>query len=185
MLARALFYPTLTYNIVLEKLSCRQWYSRIDETVILGALPFRGMTHKLVEDEDVRGVVTMNEDYELKHFVNTDTEWDTVGVTRLQLSTVDIFATPTQGQVHAGVAFIMEQACHGHSVYVHCKAGRTRSATLVACYLIKKHLWTPEEAVEFIRAKRPHILLRKPQWNTIKTFYADISSTSTSSPLTS
>ena len=58
-------------------------------------------------------------------------------MTWLQLSTVDIFATPTQGQVHAGVAFIMEQARHGHSVYVHCKAGRTRSATLVACYLIK------------------------------------------------
>ena len=25
----------------------------------------------------------------------------------------------------------------GDSVYVHCKAGRTRSATVVACYLMK------------------------------------------------
>jgi len=47
MLARAFFYPTLTYNIVLEKLSCRQWYNRIDETVILGALPFRSITQKV------------------------------------------------------------------------------------------------------------------------------------------
>ncbi|KAK2179994.1 hypothetical protein NP493_463g02059 [Ridgeia piscesae] len=174
MLARAFFYPTLTYNIVLEKLSCRQWYNRIDETVILGALPFRSITQKLVQDEGVRGVITMNEDFELKRFVNTDTEWDSVGVKRLQLSTVDLVGSPTQAQVHAGIEFIQENAKNGHSVYVHCKAGRTRSATLVACYLMKKHLWRPEEAVEYIRAERPHILLRKAQWQTINTFYSDI-----------
>jgi len=27
------------------------------------------------------------------------------------------------------------------TVYVHCKAGRTRSATLVACYLITVRSW--------------------------------------------
>ena len=31
------------------------------------------------------------------------------------------------------------QSDYSPSVYVHCKAGRTRSATLVACYLIKVH----------------------------------------------
>lgn len=44
MLARASFYPTLLYNVMMEKLSNRTWYSRIDETVILGALPFRSIT---------------------------------------------------------------------------------------------------------------------------------------------
>ena len=39
--------------------------------------------------------------------------------------------------MHAGVAFIMEHSLKRNSVYVHCKAGRTRSATLVACYLMK------------------------------------------------
>lgn len=38
------FYPTLFYNVVMTKLSSRRWYDRIDETVLLGALPFRGMT---------------------------------------------------------------------------------------------------------------------------------------------
>ena len=56
---------------------------------------------------------------------------------RLQLSTVDLVGSPTQAQVHAGIEFIQENAKNGHSVYVHCKAGRTRSATLVACYLMK------------------------------------------------
>lgn len=43
-LARLLFYPTLGYNVVMEKLSSRRWFDRVDETVILGALPFRSMT---------------------------------------------------------------------------------------------------------------------------------------------
>lgn len=41
MFGRITFYPTLAYNIALEKLSVRKWYNRIDETVVLGALPWR------------------------------------------------------------------------------------------------------------------------------------------------
>lgn len=46
-LARLLFYPTLAYNVVLEKVSSRRWFDRVDETVILGALPFRSMTKQV------------------------------------------------------------------------------------------------------------------------------------------
>lgn len=53
MLARISFYPSLFYNVVMEKFSSRNWYDRIDETVILGALPFRSMT-KQVSEELVR-----------------------------------------------------------------------------------------------------------------------------------
>ncbi|KAF8791967.1 Phosphatidylglycerophosphatase like protein [Argiope bruennichi] len=72
MLARATFYPTLLYNIVMEKLTSRTWYDRIDEIVILGALPFRNITDKLIEEENVRGVVSMNEDFELQRWVTTE-----------------------------------------------------------------------------------------------------------------
>lgn len=47
MFARVTFYPTLVYNILMEKISSRNWYDRIDETVILGALPFRSMTKQV------------------------------------------------------------------------------------------------------------------------------------------
>ena len=46
-LARLLFYPTLAYNVVMEKVSSRRWFDRVDETVILGALPFRSMTKQV------------------------------------------------------------------------------------------------------------------------------------------
>lgn len=43
MLARVSFYPTLFYNVMMEKVTARRWYDRIDEHTILGALPFRSL----------------------------------------------------------------------------------------------------------------------------------------------
>lgn len=76
------------------------------------------------------------------------------------------------------------------SIYIHCKAGRTRSATLVggnefsleiktlifsiiqvACYLMSKHNWNPHESVNFIKTRRPHIRLHSKQLGSIDTFY--------------
>lgn len=48
MFARLSFYPTLFYNVVMEKVSARRWYDRIDETVLLGALPFQKMTEQVL-----------------------------------------------------------------------------------------------------------------------------------------
>lgn len=44
MFARVTFYPTLFYNVVMERFTVRRWYDRIDENVILGALPFPHLT---------------------------------------------------------------------------------------------------------------------------------------------
>lgn len=64
-----------------------------------------------------------------------------MGVEFLQLATTDIFETPCQKKLHEGVEFINKVVKQKDSeleptVYVHCKAGRTRSATLVGCYLM-------------------------------------------------
>ena len=65
-----------------------RWYDRVDDTVILGALPFRSQTEKvsthtytavssvmiklqLVKKEDVRVVLSFNEPYELQWFTNS------------------------------------------------------------------------------------------------------------------
>ncbi len=43
----------------------------------------------------------------------------------------------------------------GEHIYVHCHAGMQRSACVVAAYLIRQYKMTPQEAVYFIRNKRP------------------------------
>lgn len=185
------FYPTLFYNVVMTKISSRKWYDRIDETVLLGALPFRGMTKWFVQEENVRGIVTLNEDWELEDFCNTEKEWKEVGVTQLKIPTVDFTGSPSQDNINKAVNFIVHHKDnHLGSVYVHCKAGRTRSATVVACYLVRVHGWSPERAVQFIQEKRPHIWLRDKQLDSIQQFYnmcnnsSNSNNNSSSSPTT-
>ena len=163
-------------------------------------------------EEKVKAVVSMNEDFELKFWVTTKDEWQRMGIKFLQLNTADILHAPTQDKLRTGVTFIQQFNGTDGSVYVHCKAGRTRSATLVACYLMKvsqqmnkwtcfnfsiipllannlqihcllitksyvyllqRHEWEPKEAVDYIKSKRNHILLRSKQWEAINRFYAE------------
>ncbi|XP_027216352.1 phosphatidylglycerophosphatase and protein-tyrosine phosphatase 1 [Penaeus vannamei] len=173
LFARVTFVPTLAFNLFMERASSRRWFDRIDNRVILGALPFRSMTKQLVEGEGVRGVVSMNEDYELKWLSNMKQEWATAGVNFLQLSTTDIFEAPCQEKLQQGVEFIrdFDKSNQEGLVYVHCKAGRTRSATLVACYLMAKNQWTPEKALAHIQERRAHIWLGPKQHEAINIFY--------------
>jgi atypical dual specificity phosphatase len=172
MFARVTFLPTLAYNVAMERMSARRWFDRIDKTVILGALPFRSTyTEKMIEAERIRGVVSMNEDYELALFSHQTEGWRKLGVDFLQLSTTDIFQAPSQEKLERGVEFIHSIAPKGDSVYVHCKAGRTRSATLVGCYLMSLHRWNPEQAVQYMQEKRPHILLHSKQWEALHKYH--------------
>merc|ERR1719288_548646 len=121
----------------------------------------------------------MNEDYELRYFSNQTSEWNDLGVEFLQLATVDIFEAPSADKLKQGVDFItrITQERPHSSFYVHCKAGRTRSATLVGCYLIEKYGMSPEEAVSLMIEKRPHVLLRPEQWEALRDFHANSTST--------
>lgn len=67
VLSRLGFYPSLLHNVILARTSERNWYDRIDENVILGALPFRGMVDEL-KSQGVTGVVSLNMDFELWMF---------------------------------------------------------------------------------------------------------------------
>ncbi|KAG8455089.1 hypothetical protein GDO86_001347 [Hymenochirus boettgeri] len=170
--ARVAFYPSLFYNMVMEKVTSRKWYNRIDQTVVLGALPFRSMSSKLTSEENVRGVITMNEEYETWLLCNSTEEWKALGVEQLRLSTVDFMGVPKLEHLKEGVEFIHKHRKNGSSVYIHCKAGRSRSATMVAAYLIQTHKWKPEVAAAFIAKHRPHIIIRNNQLQMLEMFYS-------------
>ena len=59
--------------------------------------------------------------------------------------------------IESGVDFIHRHVTQGGSVYVHCKAGRARSATVVLCYLVAYKHMTPQAAQQYLLEKRPHI----------------------------
>ncbi|XP_042295123.1 phosphatidylglycerophosphatase and protein-tyrosine phosphatase 1 [Sceloporus undulatus] len=171
--ARLFYYPTLLYTLVRERVpgSQRPWFSRIDHAVLLGALPLRGRCRQLVDEENVRGVLTMNEEYETRFLCCSPQEWEAMGVEQLRLSTVDLTGVPSLENLHKGVEFVLKHRERGNCVYVHCKAGRFRSATMVAAYLIQVHQWTPQEAIEAIAKIRPHIIVRTKQVQLLEDFH--------------
>lgn len=189
MFARVAFYPTLFYTYVMTRVSSRCWYNRVDQWVVVGGLPIWSVAKQLVAEENVKAVVSLTQDFETKDFTPSEQEWKEMGVEQLQVSTVDFTGTPSQDKIRLAVDFIMRHRKQNHSVYVHCKAGRTRSVTIVACYLIQANQWTPEEAVDFVKSKRPHIWLREKQLKSVAEFFTSCgfstSSFSTSSSSTS
>lgn len=56
---------------------------------------------------------------------------------QIRLSTVDLVGVPSLEYIHRGVDFALKHREQGTSVYIHCKAGRSRSATIAAAYLIR------------------------------------------------
>ncbi|RVW32287.1 putative dual specificity protein phosphatase DSP8 [Vitis vinifera] len=139
--ARALFYPTLLF-------------------ILLGAVPFAADVPCL-KKLGVGGVVTLNESYEtlvptlLYHAHSID---------HLVIPTRDYLFAPSLNDTCRAVDFIYSNASLGRMTYVHCKAGRGRSTTIVLCYLVEHKQMTPDAAYNYVKSIRPRVVLASAQW---------------------
>ena len=162
---QVVFWPTLIWNVLLGRvLSVRQWWHRIDDRVVLGALPFSKDVAPLYE-LGVRAVVNTCIEYP-----GPDREYQKLGIEHLRVPTVD-FTPPTLEHVDQSMALMRRVASAGDSIYVHCKAGRGRSATVVMCWLIEQHGMTPAEAQRRLEEIRPHVNHSLDQREVVQQFY--------------
>ncbi|CAI8019909.1 Phosphatidylglycerophosphatase and protein-tyrosine phosphatase 1 [Geodia barretti] len=167
---RLLYLPSLArMSFLWSYMGKKNWYDRVDDTVILGALPFRSQTKELVEREKVTATISVNEWYEIQFFTNNKKEWEAHGVTQHWFETVD-FQPPSLDNIREGLEVINQVKASGNSVYLHCKAGKGRSAVVAACYLIKDRNLSVGEAIDFLRSKRPQISINKFQRQRVTEF---------------
>ncbi len=151
LLIRFSFYPTLLWNIILLKLiPRRKWWNEIYPHVILGALPLPHLTGSLKE-LGVSAIVNM-----CKEWPGPRDLYKSEHIVQLHLPTKD-FLPPSIKDIEKGINFIEKYRAKGSSVYVHCKAGKGRSATLILCWLIAVMGMTSEDAQAYILQKRPHV----------------------------
>jgi protein-tyrosine phosphatase len=77
---------------------------------------------------------------------------------------------PTPEHLREAVAFIRAHAATG-IVYVHCKVGYSRSATVAGAYLLASgRAATVEEALDLLRKARPGIIVRPEAKKALRAF---------------
>jgi len=150
-LLKIMFGPTLAWTILLHRTmpDQRRWYDRVDERVIIGALPLKRQLPTLVNVERVTGVLNFCDEFPGLP------EYEAASVRQLRLPTLD-YCSPTAQQLENGLEFIRKQP-PGGCVYVHCKAGRGRAGTMVMAYLVADKGMSPLQAQEHLSRIRPHV----------------------------
>ncbi|EOY30595.1 Phosphotyrosine protein phosphatases superfamily protein [Theobroma cacao] len=165
--ARILFYPTLLYNVFRNKIQSEfRWWDEVDQFLLLGAVPFPKDVRRL-KQLGVGGVITLNEPFET--LVPTSL-YHAYGIDHLVIPTRDYLFAPSISEISRAVDFIHKNASCGRTTYVHCKAGRGRSTTIVLCYLVEHKQMTPAGALEYVRSRRPRVLLAPTQWKAVQEY---------------
>lgn len=137
----ALLFCCFAVGIVLlwlEQLATEKHYSWIEDRLYVGSA-----TH--APPPGTRAVVNLC-DREDPYRVDT-LLWEPIDGTR----------PPGIEWLQRVVEFIDEQRRAGATSYVHCLAGMNRSGMVVTAYLMYEHGWGRDEALAFVRARRPEI----------------------------
>lgn len=97
-----------------------------------------------------------------------------MGIEFLNLPVDDYVGLPTTEQITTGLKFIdrIIKETQG-SVYIHCKAGRSRSAYLAAAYLIAKEQKKVDDAVDFLKSKRPQVWIGTRGVKSLEEYYLE------------
>ena len=144
LILAAVNYKSLLYDISLiyTVLTKKAWWGKIDENVILGAIPLDQHLKTLTDKEKVTHVLTLVDYFELEAGIVcpiTTQQWSDEKVNQLHIPTPD-FLGVTPENIQQGVEFVEKAREEKGIVYIHCKAGRGRSATIVVADKIKQNL---------------------------------------------
>ncbi len=89
----------------------------------------------------------------------------------------DDYNAPTIDELYDVVGYIDDQIKENKPVVVHCAAGKGRTGTVLAAYLIKKDGLNAKDAIKKIRSLRSGSIQSEIQENTINSFYKYVNET--------
>ncbi|MBX2802849.1 MAG: dual specificity protein phosphatase family protein [Myxococcales bacterium] len=138
-----------------------QAYDRVAPGLLLGRRP-TGADVEAVDALDVCAVVDLCAELPRSRLWSGDE-------VLLMVSVLDAMA-PSQAQLAQAVSFI-DAHLHQGPVLVHCALGRSRSATVVAAWMLARgHCGTVAEAEAALRVERPSVWFTPPQAAALEAF---------------
>ena len=130
VVSRLFFLPTFPITILMR---VGNYWTTVDDTLYLGCAPMGILGHpSQLHKLGVRGVINMCYEYDGPKNYYSD-----LGIKQLHLPTVDHFE-PSVSQISQAVQFIQEHKNRGEKVYVHCKAGHGRAASVAMCWMMNE-----------------------------------------------
>ena len=144
------------------------WFNEITEHIVLGALPLKNRRHDhKIHALGVQSILSVVERFEIqtKTFFSTPVkkgDWAKMGLVRKIVETKDFLPMDFEA-FEESVHFLHSEILANRKVYVHCKAGRGRSASVVIAYLMKIQGKSFDEAYQMVKGKRSQIKINERQ----------------------
>jgi atypical dual specificity phosphatase len=167
------------FSLYYTKMTQKNWWTKIEPyNIYLGALPLESEGHKdKIVSLGVNSILSMVEDFELEEgFLNIPVkhkQWKEAGLDIKHIKAID-FNPLKKEEIEAGIAFLYSEHRKGHCVYVHCKAGRGRSATILVAFLMEHENISLYESICRLKDQRPEINLNTYQQQALIHYYSEI-----------
>jgi atypical dual specificity phosphatase len=150
LVAKLMYYPSLGYHNLMCVVGGWHRWDWIDDNVLLGRIP-RKREIKDLHNEGIGAIINMCDE-----FAGHTVQLEEFNIKQLRLPTIDLVC-PSIENLQRGVEFIGQCNQDGKKVYIHCKAGRGRAATLALCYLIANRRICAEDAYREMKSARVQV----------------------------
>jgi len=172
---KLLFDLSFIYTV---KTGGNEWWTAITDQIILGGIPLKSHADRLIKNK-VTHILTLLEPFELIPGLISPLSQKTIERLNIknQIFVCQDFTGVSAETIHEAVEYLHTAISQvDQKIYVHCKAGRGRSATVVVAYLLKygcagKKFNQFIEAYAFVKNKRPRVNLNVHQQKTIEDYY--------------
>ena len=141
--------------------------------LVLGAIPLKSQIQKL-QKLGIKKVITLLEPFEMKPSIfatpATKEDWQKVGIEHLHIVSPDY-----QGVAHKKISEAIQaikKTPKDDKIYINCKAGRGRSASIVIAYLTTYCNMSLDKAIQFVKERRTQINLNPKQKLNLQNFEA-------------
>ena len=156
------------------------WWNQILPQLYLGAIPIQDWNHHIqLKELGITHVMTITELHEnlqpnLLVTPVTPHDWKELGIIHCQIETSDQ-SSLTLRQIRENIRYLSQIMSNPyHKVYIHCKAGKGRSAIMSACYLMYRDQLTSEQVIQNLKAIRHAISLNGIQMRCIQDYEQEL-----------